>query len=170
MIDQITRNNCRINIYEILLKNRDYSLLEHDKLMEMLDNIENVILLMTQQEFISKQIRSNKHKLFNRIYINNYTYILGILEDNNTLITQLVKNIVDENLLYKKDLENIVNEKTKEIIIKQKNKKNIKVKITYDIDPCRFCGNKTIRSTTHTRCADECDVIVKKCDTCDKIY
>lgn len=165
-----TRLEVKNKLYTVLLTNRDYSLLPYDRLMEILDNLENIIFLMTEEEFILRQIRENKAKLYNKFYINNYIYVLGILENNSEIISNLSKNVCDESIIYKKELEKITNAKTRDIIDKQNKKKNIKVKITYIDDPCRYCGNKTVKASLHTRSIDECDVVVKHCDTCDRRF
>lgn len=164
------RIDVKDKLYQVLLSNRDYSLLPYDRMMELLSNLENVIFLMSEEEFILQQIRENKAKLCSKFYINNYTYVLGVLESNSQLISDLSKGVQDESVLYKKELEKIANPKTREIIDKLNAKKNIKVKITYIDDPCKFCGNKTVKASLHTRSIDECDVVVKHCDTCDRRF
>ena len=42
------RNNAKIKIYEVLFNNRAYSLLPYDRLQEILENIENVIVNFTE--------------------------------------------------------------------------------------------------------------------------
>mgnify|MGYP000851646852 CR=1 FL=1 len=162
-----TRVRVKNKLYKKLLNNRDYSLLSYDKMMELLGNLENIIFLMSEEDFTSKQIRENKAKLSNGFYINNYVYVLGILRSNPQLISDLCKGVQDESVFYKKELEKIANSRTRETINKLNEKKNIKVKMTYIDEPCRNCGNKTVKSSVHTRSADECDVVVKHCDSCD---
>lgn len=164
------RVEAKNKIYEVLFTNREYSLLPYNRLMEILDNIESVILLMTEEDFCRNQIRENKAKLYNKFYMNNFTFVLNVLENNNNLITDLSTNVCDESIIYKKHLEELVGSKTRDIIIKQNNKKSIKVKITYSDTLCKYCGNKTVKESLHTRSIDECDVVVRHCDTCDRRY
>jgi len=163
------RIDVKNKIYEILLTNREYSLLSYDKLMEILDNIENVIFLLTEEDFSRNQIREGKARLYNKFYMLNYRFISNVLENKPELITDLSRNVCDESVLYKKNLEELVGSKTLNMIIKQNNKKNIKVKITYINDPCHFCGQYTVKEGTRTQSIDECDVIVRHCETCDRI-
>ena len=166
----ITRINAKNKLFEVLLNNREYSLLSYDKHMELLDNLENVIFLMTEEEFSRHQIRENKNKIYAKYYNNKYSEVLSYLEGNNEWITNYSKGVHDESMIYKKELENLVNPKTKEIIIKQNKRKNIKIDETFSDVPCKYCGSITVKETTHTRSIDECDVIVRHCRTCDRRY
>lgn len=166
----ITRLEVKNKIFELLLKNREYSLLPHDRHMEVLDDIENLIFLMTEEDFHKHQIRENKAKLYSKYYNTNYIYVLNILEGNTQLITDLSKGVCDGTIIYKRQLEHIVGPKTKEIIIKQNERKKIKVKETYSDNPCRYCGTKTVKESVHTRSIDECDVVSRHCATCDRRY
>jgi DNA-directed RNA polymerase subunit M/transcription elongation factor TFIIS len=166
----ITRVNVKNKLFEILLSNREYSLLPYDKHMELLDNLENVIFLMAEQDFCKNQIRENKAKLYNKYYINQYSHVLSYLEGNNEWITKYSKGIYDESMIYKKELENLVSPKTKEIIIKLNNRKNIKINETFSDIPCKFCGSMTINKTSRTGSIDECDIEVFHCKTCDRRY
>lgn len=166
----ITRLEVKNRIFELLLKNREYSLLPHDRHMEILDDLENVIFLLTENDFCKNKIRENKSKLYDKYYNNNYVYVLHILEGNNDLITDLSKGVCDESILYKKQLDKLVGPKTKEIIIKQQERKNIKIKETYSETLCRYCGSKTVKESVHTHSIDECDVVSRHCVTCDRRY
>lgn len=160
------RNNAKIKIYEVLFTNRTYSLLPYDRLQEILENIENVILLLTEDEFSKHQIREGKARLYNKFYMQNFTYVLDILKNNQNLITELSEGICNESIIYKRTLEKLVGEKTRNMIIKQNNKKNIKVKVTYLDEECPVCKAKTIKQHSYTFSIDEQDVIVKTCETC----
>lgn len=163
------RIEAKNKLYEQLLKNRTYSLLSYDKLMEILDNIENVIFLMTEESFCRNQIRENKARLYKQSYIHNCTFVLDILANNDDLVTDLSKNICDESLLYKKELEKLVGQKTLDMINKQNNKKKIKVDITYISDPCPHCHQYTVKEDRRTHSIDEADKHVYKCYSCLKV-
>lgn len=162
------RMEAKHKIFELLFKNRDYSLLPYKRLMQILDDIESVILLMTEDDFHKNQIRENKAKLYNKFYLNNYVYIYGMLENNSELVSNLSKKVCDESILYKKNLEELAGPKTKSIIVKQNNRKNIKVQMTFTDIQCKMCGLYTVKEIPKTSTADEIDVFVKYCYTCDK--